>query len=148
MRVDKSLEWLIPYYESVKYMLPRHYLHEIKVIKPRKDRIARIFGNITHDVYEYSKGKKVFQKTKGYGYYINLYTHYYSTIRVGSVERKYKAYNKMDLVRVFAHELAHIKYYGDHTIDHAILENRIHTEFLIQLEKNGYISEEHELKSR
>lgn len=55
-------------------------------------------------------------------------------------------FSKIDMLHSLAHELAHM-HDMDHTPAHKKLEAKILSAFMTQLRNDGYISEEHELKS-
>jgi len=147
-KFDPELQWLEPYYLSVKNLLPRHRLDSVKVIPLRKGTIPRIYANISRGIYEYTARGKVIKTTLAYNYDIGLYFECWSTLTLRPLKRRRKRYSKLEILHNFAHELAHIFHYDSHTPHHKIQECRILIKFMNILEKDGYISEENEEKYR
>lgn len=81
----------------------------------------------------------LFQDRKGAPYRIWIHTQYTDDTN------EIKTYSQIDILRLLAHELAHI---GDwnHTPRHAKKEAKYLSLFMTKLNNTGYISEEHELK--
>jgi hypothetical protein len=126
----ENLHWLEPYYLLAKPYLKRHKLIRVHHAGIHEDKMAHIYGAcITEDDRNYK---------------ISIYTEYYKTVKLWPLIRKRKVYSTIDILNIFAHELAHINHW-EHTTDHKILECKIMTQFMKFLERTGYISEEDEL---
>ena len=64
------------------------------------------------------------------------------------VDVKRKSFSIIDILETFAHELAHvIQDFPTHTIEHKRVEHRIMGRFLTRMKKEGYTSEEDEVKN-
>ena len=129
-----QLKWLIPYYQEVKPLLPKHTLSKINHIPLQKGKIQRIWAQIWKIKYSYK-------------FELSIYTETWQLKSLKPVKRKRMAISKIDLLCTFAHELAHIAHWY-HTPQHKTLECLILMTFMGKLQENGYISEEFELKRR
>lgn len=131
----EKLRWLLPYYEEVKDLLPKHKLTYINHASLAKGKLQLVVAQIWKIKYSYS-------------YEITLYTEYWKTVSLKPFKRVRKPYSKIDILVSFAHELAHIQYFQPHTPKHKSLEAMFIAIFMSKLEREGYISEEHEMKER
>lgn len=125
-----QLEWMQEYLELVTPIIPNvKKLKRIYLIKVSTKKKQKIEGVIWEERKRYE---------------IGLYTKYQDFI-FNPIRVTIKPYSKIDLLSALAHELAHL-YHWYHTVEHTKLELRLYGKFLTRLKKNGYISEEHELK--
>ena len=134
MYITKQINWLKEYFDLIKNTYP-----EIKKIV----RIKKInFSYLGRDrasaqLYEIISGR---EKGK---FELNLRVEY-QWIEFYPLAVQPKPYSKVDILRMFAHELAHC-YGADHTPNHGLMENNICNIFYHHLKSTGYISEEDEL---
>lgn len=138
---SSDLEWMRPYVNKVKRIVPVHKLEKIVSLKASLDKLNRMYGQLVTETWE-EKGYVNRRSRK----YISLYVTYCETVTLKPFKRVIKPYSKIDLLTTLAHELAHLVYDDTHTTKHTKLENRICSLFMTMLENDGYISEEHELK--
>lgn len=125
MRISPKFEWMRQYVELGLTYLP-------------EDVILERLGAWA---YGTSRGLNVhaaaFQNRNGSPYRIWMHTHYDSD----------KPYSKIDLLATLAHEMAHMVHWK-HTTKHKKLEAKMLSSMMTLLNKEGYISEESELKER
>lgn len=122
-RISPKLEWLRPYlFIGLLYL-------------PKKHKIVRIGSWSVGS----SRGKNVagaiFQDRLGDGHRIWLHTHL----------NKNTPYSKIEILNTLAHEMAHTVDWK-HTPKHKKLESRITNAFMNYLQKEGYVSEEEEMR--
>tara|TARA_R110000803_G_C11989469_1_gene321854 strand:- start:10949 stop:11377 length:429 start_codon:yes stop_codon:yes gene_type:complete len=129
----ESLTWLIPYYEEIKSMLPKHRLIKIHQASLSKGKIQRICAQL-------------WKIEKSYDFELTIYSQYWSYVSLKPLKRKRMNYSKIDMLVTFAHEIAHITHFYPHDTKHKSLEALLILSFMGRLESEGYISEEHELK--
>jgi len=135
-QITKRLEWLRPYLELAWPYIPRgKRITRVMAVRASVDKNQGFFGQLS--------------TSDSRNYHMSLYTHYFSHTWWPEYRRsrKRKAFSKLDILQYFAHEIAHTAHWL-HTPDHKILENQIANIFLKQLKKEGYVSEEDELKGR
>lgn len=127
MKIVKELEWVRDYISEIAYMVPNlSKLKKISSMKANKNRWQHFHGLITY--------------TNKKNYRITLYTTYHDMI-----VDKIKKYSTIDILTFLAHEIAHMSHW-DHTTSHKLMENKIAKVFMNKLSRDGYISEEYELK--
>lgn len=125
-----------PYVKEAKKIVPKlKKVISIKHRTPRVDQIQRCQALIT----EFTEGKK-----KSY-FTITIWTEYLESEKAGSTKMTKRPYSKLDIVSHLAHEVAHLVDF-DHTPEHKKVEAQLTKIFAKMLEKEGYISEEQELK--
>lgn len=134
MYFSPKVKWLKEYFDLVKKKYP-----EIKkVVRVKKINFTYV-GRVRAQaqLYEILTGK---EKGK---FELNIREEY-QWIEFYPLSVQPKPLSKIDLLRTFAHELAHC-YGAEHTPNHGIMENEICSIFYTHLESKGYISEEDEL---
>lgn len=128
MIVSKKLEWLKPY---IDIALP--------LISP-----DIIITRITAWDYKKSRGvgchAAVIRDREGAPFRIYMHTHFKEC-------NKFIPYSKIDLLTFLAHEIAHTEHWN-HTPEHKTLEVKILKKFISKLKKDGYISEEKEMRKK
>ena len=128
MKITKELEWVKDYLDKIEHLVPKvKHLKKISSKRGNKERWQHCHGLITY-----------FDKKS---YRITLYLTYHDL-----PSDKIKQYSTLDLLQYLAHELAHLVHW-DHTPEHKILECEILSIFMVKLSKDGYTSEEEELKN-
>ena len=128
MVITKELEWIRPYVASVEYLLPR--LAQVRKISGKKAHSER---------GQHCVGLMVYYNKKSIRICIYISYKDRNTSKVGR-------YTTLDILATLAHELAHLIHWT-HTPDHKQLECKIHSIFMTRLRKDGYISEEEEVKN-
>ena len=151
--VVKSLQWLIPFFKKVYHLSPKFkYVKRISSRVPKKCQLMRIYGStIYHNTTKHAR--------------ITIYTKYPSTVEHERINSKiYKNDNpkhllvltrtklmpfcKIEILRIFAHELAHIVTGDPHSTDREQIECKIQSMFMTELKRTGYKSEEDELDNK
>lgn len=135
IKISKKLQWLDEYLSMAKAILPKvRRLKSIKIITPKEGQLCRIYGALTHRPDNF--------------YSMTLYSKYNSIVKLRPkpvlIQR---VFSKVDILGVFAHELAHLTHW-EHTPQHKMLEAKLTMIFMARLAESGYISEEHENKTR
>lgn len=133
IQCPEPLAWLIPYYEEIKSMLPKHRLLKIHHAHLAKGKIQRVVAQL-------------WAIDKSIDFELTLYNQYWSYISLKPLKRKRMNYSKIDMLVTFAHEIAHITHFYPHDTKHKSLEALLILSFMGRLESEGYISEEYELK--
>lgn len=128
MIIVKKLEWMREYINAVSHLLPN--LKKLKKISSKTGNKER---------WQHSHGLITYYDQKNYR--ITLYITYHDMI-----SDKIKEYSTIDLLQYLAHELSHLEHW-DHTPNHKNLECIILSIFMTMLSRDGYISEEEELKN-
>jgi hypothetical protein len=127
MKITKELEWVREYIDKVEHLVPKvKHLKKISSKKGNRERWQHCHGLITY-----------FDKKS---YRITLYLTYHDL-----PSDKIKQYSTLDLLQYLAHELSHLIYW-EHTPEHKMLECEILAIFMVKLKKDGYTSEEDELR--
>jgi len=137
IKLPKNLRWLTPYLKDAEKLLPEmQRLVRITCCYPKDDlkSVQGIFAQIT-------------KWTDGY-YSISMYLGSKKITRLEPVEYKINKLTKIQLLEHLSHELAHLRYLDEHTPSHKILEMKICNKFMKRLIKQGYLSEEYEIKQR
>lgn len=126
MKISPKLEWMRPYAElGMTFVSPDAVLERIGAWTLGKSRGRDVAASIH-------------QRKNGEPYRIWMHTHYYFGDEV-------RPWSKIDLLVTLAHEIAHIEDWK-HTPKHKKLEAKILSAFMNMLKKEGYVSEEAELK--
>lgn len=128
-----ELKWLLPFYEEVKDLLPKHRLKAIHHARLAKGKIQRVCAQL-------------WKVENSYDFELTIYSHYWLYKKLKPLVREKRPYSKIDLLVTFAHELAHIQHFMPHNTAHKSLEAALIILFMQKLDEDGYISEEHELK--
>ena len=128
MIIVKKLEWMREYINAVSHLLPN--LKKLKKISSKTGNKER---------WQHSHGLITYYDQKNYR--ITLYITYHDMI-----SDKIKEYSTIDLLQYLAHELSHLEHW-DHTPNHKNLECIMLSIFMTMLSRDGYISEEEELKN-
>jgi hypothetical protein len=132
MYISKKIEWIRPYVEEAKKIVPSlKKVTSIKTIRPTKNKLQRTMG-----LCSTNDGKK---------YVITLWTHHQHIKTVDPFTCEFTPYSKMDLLVTLAHEIAHLDDF-DHSPLHKKIESKLTLLFVKMLEKEGYVSAEHEEK--
>jgi hypothetical protein len=132
-KIAPELEWVRPFLECVEHLVPIARLPKIQALKGRVDKVHNFRAVIMKDELT----DEIF--------YISLYLYVYRTKRLNPYSRYKVTYGKITILEHLAHELAHMNHWN-HTPAHKKLESLIAIEFMNLLEKQGYISDEYELK--
>ena len=140
VKIAPELEWVRPYLKRVKDIVPVHRLEKIVAIKATKEKVQRIHGQLVSESWE-EDGLKHRKRRK----YLTLYVTYNKVECFDPLKVVVRPYSKIDLLSHLAHELAHFSD-DKHTPEHKKLENRLCSIFMTMLSKDGYSSEEFELK--
>jgi len=123
---NKKAKWLVPFYESVRDLLPYRgrKLDSVKMMRP-KTGYTEIFGRC----YEEMDGQ----------FTILIHSH---ARRIKSLNGKFQhvRFDTFELLSTFAHELAHMEKGFDHTPAHDKLTARINAIFMKELIRQGFIS--------
>jgi len=141
LKIAPELEWFRPYLKRVKNIAPVHKLEKIIALKADTKKLQHIDGQLVTETWE----------EDGYTYrkkriYMSIYVTYSKTLSLKPLKRTIKPFSKIDLLELFAHELAHLEH-DYHTVAHKKLENRLCSMFMTILNASGYVSEEHEMKN-
>lgn len=126
MRVSPKLEWMREYAE-----LGMTFVSQDAVL----ERIGAWTLGKSRGCEEHAA---IYQDRNGGPYRIWMHTHYY-------FGKEKRPWSKIDLLTLLAHEIAHIEDWK-HTPKHKKLESKILSAFMVKLKKEGYVSEEVELK--
>lgn len=130
MHISKSLEWMRPYIEDARKLVPEIRLLKSVVArrpKPTHKEVQRIHAIIhAHRNGTFSIGLMLTRK---------------SLKSINPVKFKISNQTKIDMLDHLAHELAHLRYW-DHSPHRKILEAKLSILFMKRLSKSGYISEE------
>lgn len=137
---SSDLEWMRPYVKKVNHIVPVQKIEKVISFKPRKDRVQH--GHAGHTIESWLEGRPPKKKKR---IYITINLYFWKLESLKPVKRKLSPFSKIDLLESLAHELAHAVDF-DHTTRHKKLEAKMKSMFMTMLEKEGYISEEHELK--
>lgn len=128
MIITKQLEWMRSYIENVAHIVPSvQYIRRISTKRANEDRTQHIHGLMTY------VNKRDFR--------ICLYVTYKSRI-----DDTIKEYTTIELLHTLAHELAHLNT-PIHSAERMNLECSIMAVFMSHLSRDGYISEEEEIKN-
>jgi hypothetical protein len=135
-KISKSLEWLRPYLDDVKKILPEvRLVTHVVAMRPKANNkdIQRI-----HAIISQNKDKT---------FKLSLMVSRKSILKLDPTEFKMLKYTKIEMLEYLAHELAHTRSW-EHTPDRKILECRLAILFMRRLSRSGYISEEIELNKK
>lgn len=136
MKINPKIEWMREFIESVDHIVETKRLKKLYVITATTEKKHKIDGIL----HTYMRGKNKGDAEMG------LYLKYQDIVFGNDgVSVTLRPYSKLDLCRTLAHELSHLRI-DPHTTNRERLEMRIHSIFLDMLDKEGYISEEEELK--
>lgn len=138
VKISEELMWLEPYLKKVSNIVPVHKIEKIVAGKPRVDQIQHCQAQLVTETN--TKTGQIIRQ------YITMNLYYLKARSLNPLERMKKPYSKVDLLETLAHELAHFEDIH-HTPKHKKLQNKICTIFMNMLEKTGYVSEEHEMKT-
>jgi hypothetical protein len=128
MIITKQLEWMRDYIDDVTYLVPR-----VKYVK----RLSSKRGSLDRKQHVQAVIHYVDKKH----YRISLYVTYKPR-----TQDKIKKYTTIELLHNLAHELAHLETF-EHTPSRMRLECEIMKVFMARLQREGYVSEEHEEKN-
>jgi hypothetical protein len=129
MIFNRSAEWLIPFVvRSSKFVKGMKNVESLTLCRPPIG-IVKPFHGITY--YSYWDKK----------YSIVIYTHGTLIKRKNPLELKYEPHSVIETLECLAHELAHIDHFN-HTPKHKILECKIKTALMVELDSLGYSSDE------
>lgn len=137
IKINKKLEWVRPYLKRVKHLVDLSALGRISVKTRFPVTVAQPYHGI---IWRKGRGKFTILLTLNYQEKYKYHDDNKCYLRL-------KPYSKIDILMNLAHELAHITYW-DHCPNRQILESRITMLFMNQLLRDGYISEEEELKTK
>lgn len=129
MVISKDIEWMRPYIELAKSIVPK--IEYVRRVSSRKVSYNR--KQLIHGIIHYVDKKH---------YKICLYTNYKD--RATGVITDHST---ISLLSTLAHELSHLEDF-EHTPDRMKLECKIASKFMTKLKKDGYISEEAEFKDK
>ena len=134
-KISKRLAWLGPYLNLAQTVIPKiKRLKSIQLIHPKEKCLNRIYGALTH-------------RTDNL-YSMTLYIQYNTVVKLyPNAKLKRKDFSQVDILSVFAHELAHLIHWH-HTPQHKMLEAKLTILFMARLAESGYISEENECKQQ
>lgn len=136
MKISKTFLWM------------EKYILEAKRTHPKISKITRIYK------IPFTCEKK--QKTAGLcvemmngTYEIGLSNRYQDITfkKCNTVTVKPTRFSKIDILEILAHELAHM-YFETHCPNHKRLECKFLMRFMNMVERDGYISEEEEFKTK
>ena len=137
VKISKKVEWMRPFIEEAARTHPKiaRKLKKVYVIPATVDRKHQAYAQLSYDEDNYC--------------YIGIYLKYQTMVfkKDDTITIGLRPFSKMDLIESLAHELAHV-YHFFHTPKHKKLECRFKMRFCTMLEKEGYISEEEELKTK
>lgn len=136
IKFSPELEWLRPYFNKVKNIVPVQNLEKVIARKPRMNQLQHSHAQLV--TYTSNETGKIVRQ------YISINLYFIKPEKLNPMVRKKNPFSKIDLLEHFAHELAHLEH-EPHTPKHKRLENRICNIFMNMLEKSGYISEEYEM---
>lgn len=129
MMLTKSAEWMLPFIEAVKPLVPKiRYLNSIEFKKPKLNTIKPSHGTTLYDKWSQR-------------YEIVIYSHYSKILKRKPMKLTYVEYSLIESLECLAHELAHLRHFN-HTPAHKILECKIKTRFMQMLKKLKYKSDE------
>jgi len=129
IKISADLERLRPYLRKVSHLIPLERLkHVISYLVP-PNRISRVQARCYR-----SNNNKVFTIT------LQRARQHYKHARKSGTFRfaGYSKYSKMELLSNLAHELAHVVYWP-HTVEHALLANRIERALLMEYRRRGRV---------
>ena len=138
IKIDSELSWLTAYLKRISRIINLGKIKTIQSVKYDK-KVNR--GS-------YAECVKYENETQ---YHVKLDQNYqvYRHHRDGTWSVKLKPHSKIDILCLLAHELAHTGLWNhDHSPDHKLLEARITTSFMKQLNRENYKNEEDELKTK
>lgn len=132
MILAKKLEWLSPYIEEAKKIVPEvKKVKKVSCFKFFKDKRCPYYGMTIH------LGKDKYE--------IKLNRYYNKIITLSPLKFKKSPYSKIDILCTLAHEIAHLVEW-DHTPERQRVEAGLVLRFMDMLEDTGYVSEEAEFK--
>lgn len=137
MKIDKELLWIGSYLDTLQPDLDLTLLNEIKILPAPEKTRQTIVGLFTRTktgdmIISISILAQAFKK---------------NTLKIDGLV----PYSRIDVLSHLAHELAHFilvvkNNEWEHTPEHKAIESMIMVNFMEQLSKEGFISEEDELK--
>jgi ribosomal protein S8 len=137
MQISKPFLWMEKYIEDAKRTHPKikrlKRIYKIPFTCDKRQKACGMCHELTNNTYE-----------------IGLTLNYQNITfkNCNTVTVKPERLSKIDILEFLAHELAHVAAGFDHTTKHKKLECKFKSRFMTILEKEGYVSEEYELKTK
>lgn len=135
IQIAKKVAWVAPYLECAKHLYPSERLLKITCRSMNKKTTQVAVATTTTE-----------DNNKTFRIHLLLSRQGCKVLKNGKTKMSFRRFTKLEILAHLAHELAHMIHW-DHTVERQILESRIIIEFMYQLSREGYISEEHEEKS-
>ena len=136
IEISPELEWVRPYVKMVSSYIPKNKkITKIHLCRLQKYKRNDFWGLCT--------------TPDNRNYAISIYKDYWSikswSKKPSERKRVAKRFSKLDILQTLIHEIAHVTHW-DHTPARMALECKMMARVCKQLEKEGYVSEEDEMK--